>query len=579
MEANHSQPPVTHSWLPVPGWLHNYRREWLRPDVIAGLTAAAVVIPQALAYAAVAGLPVQVGLYTAFLPMVIYACLGTSRPLSVSTTATLAILTGAALESVAPQGAAADLLAALPTLTLLVGAVLVLAALLRLGFVANFISDPVLTGFKAGIGVVILFNQLPKLLGIHITKGSFLHNLVAIWTALPQTSIATLTVGAVSIGVLLGMQRLLPRLPAALVVVATAIVAVSLLALPHYGVETVGHIPTGLPSLTAPDLSHAVQLLLPAVAIALMSFTETVAAGRAFAAADEPAPAANRELLATGLANAGGALLGAMPAGGGTTQTTVNRLAGARTQLAELVTAAVTLGTMLLLAPFIGDMPQATLAAIVMVFAVGLIRPAEFGAIRHIRRTELLWAVTAMGGVVLLGTLQGIVVAICVSLVALAHQESNPPVYALRRKPGTNVFRPVSQEHPQDESFPGLLLLRTEARIFFLNAEVLGQKANALIAAAAPHTVVFDMSAVFDIEYTALKMLVAAEKRMRGEGIVLCLAGLNPRVLEMVRRSPLALALGRERMCFGLEQAVARFQGKAAGEPDERTSPMPYKRG
>jgi len=322
-----------------------------------------------------------------------------------------------------------------------------------------------------------------------------------------------------------------------------------------------------------------VQLLLPAVAIALMSFTETVAAGRAFAAADEPAPAANRELLATGLANAGGALLGAMPAGGGTTQTTVNRLAGARTQLAELVTAAVTLGTMLLLAPFIGDMPQATLAAIVMVFAVGLIRPAEFGAIRHIRRTELLWAVTAMGGVVLLGTLQGIVVAICVSLVALAHQESNPPVYALRRKPGTNVFRPVSQEHPQDESFPGLLLLRTEARIFFLNAEVLGQKANALIAAAAPHTVVFDMSAVFDIEYTALKMLVAAEKRMRGEGIVLCLAGLNPRVLEMVRRSPLALALGRERMCFGLEQAVARFQGKAAGEPDERTSPMPYKRG
>jgi MFS superfamily sulfate permease-like transporter len=279
-------------------------------------------------------------------------------------------------------------------------------------------------------------------------------------------------------------------------------------------------------------------------------------------------------LLATGLANAGGALLGSMPAGGGTTQTTVNRLAGARTQLAELVTAAVTLGTMLLLAPFIGDMPQATLAAIVMVFAVGLIHPAEFGAIRHIRRTELIWALTAMGGVVLLGTLQGIVVAICVSLLALAHQESNPPLYALRRKPGTNVFRPVSDEHPQDESFPGLLLLRTEARIFFANAEVLGQKANALIAATAPRVIVFDMSAVFDIEYTALKMLVAAEKRMRGEGRVLCLAGLNPRVLEMVRRSPLALALGRERMCFDLEQAVARFQGIATGETDAGASPV-----
>src|SRR6516165_12339175 len=381
LKANHPQPAAGFRSLLGPVWLRDYHRDWLKPDVIAGLTAAAVVIPQALAYATVAGLPVEVGLYTAFLPMLIYAWLGTSRPLSVSTTATLAILTGTALGRVVPRGDGANLLVALPALTLLVGAALVVAALLRLGFVANFISDPVLTGFKAGIGVVIVFNQLPKLLGIHITKGSFLHNLASMWTALPQSSIATLTVGAVSIGMLLGMQRLWPRVPAPLVVVATAIAAVSLLSLPHYGVETVGHIPTGLPSLTAPDLSQAAQLLLPAVAIALMSFTETVAAGRAFAAADEPAPAANRELLATGLANAGGALLGAMPAGGGTTQTTVNRRAGARTQLAEIITATVTLATILLLAPILAFMPQATLAAVVVVYSIGLIQPAEFRAI------------------------------------------------------------------------------------------------------------------------------------------------------------------------------------------------------
>jgi high affinity sulfate transporter 1 len=553
-----------------PAWLRDYQGDWLKPDVIAGLTAAAVVIPQALAYAAVAGLPVQVGLYTAFLPMVIYACLGTSRPLSVSTTATLAILTGTALERVAPQGDAAQLLAAVPALTMLVGAVLVLGALLRLGFVANFISDPVLTGFKSGIGIVIVVNQLPKLLGIHIAKGSFLHNLAAIWTALPQTSIATLAVGALTIGVLVAMGHLWPRVPGPLIAVAGAIAAVKLLALSQHGVETVGHIPTGLPSLTMPELSYATHLWPAAVAIALMSFTETVAAGRAFAADDEPSPTANRELLATGLANASGALLGSMPAGGGTTQTTVNRLAGARTQVAELVTAATTLGTMLLLAPFIGDMPQATLAGVVMVFAVGLIRPAEFGAIRQIRRTELLWALTALAGVVLFGTLQGIVVAICVSLLALAHQESNPPLYVLRRKPDTNVFRPVSAEHPQDESFKGLLLLRPEARIFFANAATLGQKANALIAATAPRVVILDMSAVFDIEYTALKMLVAAEKKTREDGKILCLAGLNPRVLEMVRRSPLSAALGRERMLFDLEQAVAKYQGIAGGESDTR---------
>jgi high affinity sulfate transporter 1 len=559
-EVEHAQPAAGLRSLLLPVWWGDYHRDWLKPDVIAGLTAAAVVIPQALAYAAVAGLPVEVGLYTAFLPMLIYAWLGTSRPLSVSTTATLAILTGAALDRVVPQGDGANLLAALPTLTLLVGVVLVLAAVLRLGFIANFISDPVLTGFKAGIGVVIIVNQLPKLLGIHIAKGSFLRNVSAIWIELSHTSITTLTVGALTIGMLVVMERLWPRIPAPLIVVAVAIAAVNVFALPAHGVATVGHIPTGLPSLIVPNVAFLADLWPAAVAIGLMSFTETVAAGRAFAAGDEPVPVANRELLATGLANVGGAMLGAMPAGGGTTQTTVNRLAGARTQLAELVTAAVTLGTMLLLAPLIGDMPQATLAAVVMVFAVGLIRPAEFRAIRHIRRTELLWALTAMAGVVLLGTLQGIVVAICVSLLALAYQESNPPLYVLRRKPGTNVFRPVSPEHPEDESFPGLLLLRPEARIFFANAANLGEKANRFIDAANPRMVILDMSAVFDIEYTALKMLTEAEKKARDDGRILCLTSLNPQVLELVRRSPLGTVLGRERMCFDVEQAVARFQ-------------------
>ena len=567
-EVEHAQPAAGLRSLLLPVWWGDYHRDWLKPDVIAGLTAAAVVIPQALAYAAVAGLPVEVGLYTAFLPMLIYAWLGTSRPLSVSTTATLAILTGAALDRVVPQGDGANLLAALPTLTLLVGVVLVLAAVLRLGFIANFISDPVLTGFKAGIGVVIIVNQLPKLLGIHIAKGSFLRNVSAIWIELSHTSITTLTVGALTIGMLVVMERLWPRIPAPLIVVAVAIAAVNVFALPAHGVATVGHIPTGLPSLIVPNVAFLADLWPAAVAIGLMSFTETVAAGRAFAAGDEPVPVANRELLATGLANVGGAMLGAMPAGGGTTQTTVNRLAGARTQLAELVTAAATLGTMVFLAPLIGDLPQAALAAVVMVFAVGLIRPAEFRAIRHIRRTELLWALTAMAGVVLLGTLQGIVVAICVSLLALAYQESNPPLYVLRRKPGTNVFRPVSPEHPEDESFPGLLLLRPEARIFFANAANLGEKANRFIDAANPRVVVLDLSAVFDIEYTALKMLTAAERKARDDGRVLCLTGLNPQVLELVRRSALGAVLGRERMCFDLEQAIARFEGIAGGQND-----------
>ena len=556
------------SAIPIPEWCIGYQKDWLRYDVMAGLITAAVVIPKAMAYATIAGLPVQVGLYTVFLPMLIYAVLGTSRPLSVSTTTTIAILAAAQIGQVAPAGDPAALLGASAMLTLLVGAILVLASLLRLGFVADFISEPVLVGFKAGIGLVIVLDQVPKLLGVHFPKGSFLANLLALVRSLPDTAAATLAVGVLTVVVLLGVERLLPRVPAPLVAVAAGIAGMAVFQLQTYGVQSVGQIPRGLPSITLPSLSLAVQLWPGALGIALMSFTETIAAGRAFAAAGEPTPRANRELLATGLANAGGALLGAMPGGGGTSQTAVNRLAGARTQLAEIVTAGATLVTMLLLAPFIGLMPQATLAAVVIVYSVGLIKPADFRAILRVRRTEFIWALAALGGVVLLGTLQGIVVAIVVSLVALAHQVSNPPVRVLGRKPGTNVFRPRTKEHPEDETFPGLLLLRLEGRVFFANAERIAEKIRALVDEAKPRIVAVDLSGVFDLEYTALKMFTEGEKRQRERGVSLWLVGLNPDVLAVVQRSPLGEVLGRERMHFTLEMAVAKYLASpAAKEP------------
>src|ERR1022692_3117366 len=412
-------------------WIVSYRKEWLRPDVIAGLTTAAVVIPKAMAYATIAGLPVQVGLYTAFLPMVIYAVLGTSRVLSVSTTTTLAILTAAQLGQIVPNGNPAALLRASATLTLLVGAALLLACLLRLGIVANFISEPVLVGFKAGIGLVIVVDQVPKIVGIHFPRGTFVHNVLSIVHYLPRTSLATLAVGLTIIVLLLGMERFLPKVPAPPLAAAVAIAGVYLLHLQHRGVELVGHIPQGLPSLMRPDLSLISVLWPGALGIALMSFTETIAAGQAFARKGEPAPRANRELFATGLANIGGALLGAMP-GGGSTQTAVNVSAGARTQLAEVVTAAMTLVTMFFLAPLVAMMPQSALAALVIVYSFGLIKPIEFHDILRIRRTEFSWAIVAFAGVVVIGTLKGIIVAIIVSLVTLAYQVADPPVYVLR---------------------------------------------------------------------------------------------------------------------------------------------------
>nr|WP_232519313.1 SulP family inorganic anion transporter [Caballeronia insecticola] len=544
----------------APGWLHGYEKQWARADILAGLAAAAVVVPKALAYATIAGLPVQVGLYTACVPMFIYAWFGTSRALSVSTTTTLAILSANAFGVVLVDDDPGMLAVANATLTLLVGMMLVAAAILRLGFVANFISEPVLVGFKAGVAVVIVMDQLPKLFGLHYPKGSFFHNVGAFLAGLPHTSVGTLALALLTLAALLLLGRFAPRAPAPLFVVAAAIIAVAVFDLRKFGVETVGAVPAGLPSWTKPDASLALRLWPDALGIALMSFTESIAAARAFARNDEPTPDANRELLATGLANAGGALLGAMVSGGGTSQTAVNRQAGARTQLAGLVTAALALAVILIFAPLMSPMPHATLAAVVVFYSVGLFSPAEFRAILKIRRTEFVWALSACAGVVLLGTLEGIVVAIVVSLFALAHQVSDPPVYALKRIPGTNVFRRDSKRHPEDEAFPGLLLLRPEGRIFFANAQRVADKMRPLVREANARIVVLDLSRVFDVEYTALKMMADAEKRLAASGTTLWVAGLNPGVLAAMRRSPLGATLGETRMFYNLEHVVSKYR-------------------
>jgi high affinity sulfate transporter 1 len=541
-------------------------------DVIAGLVAAAVVLPKAMAYATVAGLPVAVGLYTAFVPMVIYALLGSSRVLNVSSTSTLAILTATQLGLVVPDGDPAKLVTATAALTALVGVMLVLAGLFRLGFVANFISTPVLTGFKAGIGLVIVLDQLPKVLGIHIAKEGFFRDLLQVAHHIPETSLIALAVAAATFAVLIGMERLWPHSPAPLVAVGGAIAASWFLGLQARGVSIVGMIPQGLPPLTMPDVSLLEQLLPGALGIALMSFTESIAAGRAFARPADPAINANRELIATGAANLGGALLGAMPAGGGTSQTAVVRSSGGQSQRASLVTAATSVATMLLLAPILGLMPNATLAAVVIVYSVGLIRPAEFRAIRAVRSMEFRWALIACVGVLVFGTLKGIVVAIIASMIGLASQTAQPRVSVIGRKRGTDVLRPLSAEHPDDETFEGLLIVRPEGRLFFVNAQSVIERIHALMAQYHPRVLALDMSRTPDLEYSALQAIIEHEERATRNGTVVWIVDLNPAVLEMVRNSALHERLGRERMLFNAREAIRRYQATQAGAAGSTTS-------
>ena len=544
------------------GFLPGLHMEGMRFDVLAGLTTAAVVIPKSMAFAIIAGLPVEAGLYVALVPMFAYAILGTSRTLSVSTTTTLAILTGTQLALAVPDGDPARMMVAASTLALLAGGFLLLAGILRLGFLANFISDPVLTGFKAGIGLVIVLDQLPKLLGVHIEKSGFFHNIIAVAQQIPHTSFPTLILAALMLGLLFGMERFLPRMPAPLVAVALGIAAAGLLGLQQAGVALTGKVPAGIPMPALPDYTLFRDLWPGALGIALMSFTESIAAGRAFVRQKDPLPIPNRELIALGAANIAGSFFHIFPAGGGTSQTAVNFGAGARSQFAALVTLGAVIATLLFLSPLISLLPQATLAAIVVVTTLPLLNPADFKSILHIRNTEFVWALAACAGVVLLGTLQGILIAIAISVLMLLYHSTHPPVYAVGRKPGTEIFRPLTGEHPEDETLPGLLILRTEGFMNFASAPRVGVRMRPLITESAAKVVILELSAVPDLEYTALRALTSMEETLRSSGISLWLAGLNPEVLKVVERSPLGELLGPARIFANLREAVHTYETK-----------------
>ena len=537
-----------------------YKKDWLRFDVLAGLTTAAVVIPKSMAYAIIAGLPVEAGLYVAFVPMLIYALLGTSRPMSMSTTTTIGILTAAELAVAVPGGDPAHLMAAASMLALLTGAFLILAGVLKLGFLANFISDPVLTGFKAGIGLVIVVDQFPKLLGVHIDKGAFFHNILSIIQHIPETSMPTLILAAVMVGILFIMEHFTPKAPAPLVAVALGIAAAGFLGLKASGVALTGHIPTGIPLPAVPDLSLLKILWPGALGIALMSFTETIAVGRAFAGHGDPRPEPNRELIALGAANLAGSFFHCLPASGGTSQTAVNVRAGARTQVSELVTVAVVVATLFFLSPLIALLPQATLAAVVIVTTLPLLSPADFRSILKVRRMEFGWALAACAGVVMLGTLNGILVAISISVLTLFYQANHPPLYIVGRKPGSDVFRPITGEHPEDETIPGLLIVRTEGRMTFASAPQVGERLWALIKELAPKVVILECSAIPDFEYTALRGMISLEEKLSEHGITMWLATLNPAAFTVVERSPLGKTLGTGRMFLNIHEAVKAYE-------------------
>jgi SulP family sulfate permease len=551
--------------FPIAAWLVGYKPAWARPDLVAGLTAAAVVIPQAMAYAALAGLPVEAGLYCSLAAMLAYPLLGSSRPLSVSTTSAIAMLTSSevAAVTVSHPGLGATGIAA--TLALLVGAILLLARLLQLGFLANFISKPVLVGFQAGVGVAILVGQLKSVLGVKVDSHSTVGVLMQLPRMVSQVHPPTLLVAAIGIALLLGLRRAAPKAPAPLIWVALSIAAAAVLGLEARGVASIGQVPAGLPAFALPDLSSAVLLWPGALGIALMSFTESMAAARTFRALDDPPIDTNRELVAIGAVNLVAAVLSGMPAGGGASQTAVADAAGARTQLAQWVSAAAVLVTVLFASGVISLMPRPALAAVIVVTGLTMIRPDTFATIARVRMDGLIWALATVAGVIAFGTLNGILVAVVVSILTLMHEANHPPVYAMAYDPDHDVFRRAAAG---EESFPGLLMLGTQGRLTFANADRVREQMQALaVAKEKLRVIVLECSAIPDIEYTALLMLVEAEEKVRAAGGELWLASVNPDLLKVIERSPLAATLGRERMFLTLRKAVEAWRARHPANP------------
>jgi len=547
-------------YIPILEWLPSYQSGWLRLDLVAGLSAAAVVIPQAMAYATMAGLPIQVGLYVALAPMFVYALLGTSRRLSVSSTSAISIFVGTILFSVVgPVSNPSDYIIPAATLAFLVGLFLILAAVLRLGFLADFISKPVLTGILSGIGVVIIISQLGKVLGLSVPSGSSnLATLEFIFTNLSQINWPTALLTAVSLVIVIFLPRFARRIPAALVAVAFGILLSALFDLSQVGIALVGNIPTGLPSVSLPDLSLVRGLWLPAAAIAILTFTESISVARAFRKFGEPAVDANQELIALGMANIAGGFFQAYPASGGTSQTAVNASAGAKTQVAALVTVGVVVLILLFLAPLIALMPEATLGAILLVAGAGLINVAEFRNLAQIRRSEFYLALIAFVVVIVAGILVGVVVSVFLSIVALIAQVNHPPVYALGRKPGSHEFRLLS-DHPDDDTFAGLLIARTEGRLFFANTSRVIDDLWALIhqTSPKPQVVILDCDAIPDIDYTAIESLAEFKEQLNKAGILLWLTMLNPQALPMLAKN-----MSGEGLYSHLEQAVEAYTEK-----------------
>jgi SulP family sulfate permease len=544
--------------VPAVGWLRHYRRAWLRGDVVAALTTWALVVPQAIAYAQIAGLPPQAGLFAAFAGLLGYGLFGTCRQLIVSPTSSTAAISAAIVAPVA-LGDPERYAAASAALAMLVGVVLIALGLLRMGFVSRFISAGVQVGFMFGLGLTIIVGQLPKLLGVPPGDGTFFGQAADLLGHLGDTNGWTAAIGLGSLAVLLGLKRVAPAVPAALAVVVAGIALVALFDLSARGVEVIGSVDGGVPLPAIPSVSwHDLLGLLPgAVAVAIIGYAESATVAESMGTEHGYDVEPDRELRAVGIANILSGLFQGFITGGGASQTAANDRAGAQTQLVSLLVAGLTVVTTIALLPLFRDLPQAALGAVVISAVVGFLNLAAMGRVRRLRRDSFVIALVAMVAVLALGVLQGLILAVVVSVGAFLIRSSRPSSSVLGRVPGTTAY--VALEHaPAARTEPGRLVYRLNAPLLFVNAKRLRDGIRDELGDADPpvRVVLLDLSFTPELDIESVNVLGSLRSELERQGVALWLAGVHAQVLEMLDRSGLADQIGRGHLYRDVEDAV-----------------------
>lgn len=576
-----ARPSVLRRVAPILAWLPKYNRAWLAADVIAGLTLWGLVVPEGMAYAGVAGLPPQMGLYTLLASLLVYAIFGTSRHLVVqATSASAALLASSVLAVMATMelidpGAAPDPAAYQSyavAFVMVVGVVFLAAGAARLGFITQFLSKPVMDGFVSGLAVFVAIGQLNKLFGVSKGEGNTIEKLATIVKQLPEANWATFALGASALALLFLLPALSKKIPAGLVVLFGYIGLSTALGMEsNYGVEVVGSLPQGLPSLSLPavPIEALLTMILPAIGVLLVVYSEALGVAREFGEKHGYEVEPNQELNAHAVANLVSSLFGGMIAGGSMSASAVKDGAGARSQVTNLVTWGMAIITVLFLTPLFKNLPEAVLAALIIHAVWHIIASRKLRRARMISRTEFILGAITFAGVILIDVLQGMLIGLFASIVLVVYQTSRPHLASLGRVPGVPGAYKDLERHPENTPVPGVLILRLDAQLYYANALTIRDKIKALIAETEPppQALILDASAQDTLDLTSSDVLQGLAKELRGQGMAVYTAEVHAPVIEFAAKSGLLDAVGTENIFPTVDLAVAAFQERHGQTP------------